>query len=168
MMFIIGNSKFSKQDQKRSNALLKTWNDTVGAGDMVIHIGKFAEDNAEYYTNSLNGLIVFVAGSKEAGVAGPTFRNLFLYDDLTFSQRKLPKKEVLCLLNISAAELTDTDIPEIVGKADSSWTHKYAGQRIVGHNYIYLLQKTVINVDCELWERKPVSITKLLQGLAHG
>jgi len=168
MIFIVGNAKFSMSDKKSSDRLVENWNKAVGRGDMVIHIGEFAKDNIEYFQSVLNGLTVYITNSSNSDLKGTKFKNLFLYDDLTFSQRKNPDKKVLCVLNTSAENLTDSNKPEVVGEADSDWTHKYAGQRIVGHDYMYLLKKTVINVDQSLWKNTPVPFTEILRGITNG
>jgi calcineurin-like phosphoesterase family protein len=169
MLFVIGNAKFSNKNKKRSLDRIKKWNEVVTPGDLVIHIGNFAENNQEYYQDMLNGMIVFVVGHEHTrSTSGTKFKSLFIYDDLTFSQRKQKKKTALCILSPRAKDLTDTDMPEIVGEAPSKWTHKRFGERIMGGDYAYLLDKSVINADCALWNHAPIPITTLLQGLING
>ena len=170
MLYLIGNVGFSGDTPEQNALRINNWNKTVRAEDMVIHVGNFSDGKADYYQLALNGLIVFVTGSEYnvEGNKGVKFKNLFLYSDGTFTLRNNPKRNAVFVVSTLAKNLTSSKIPEIVSDASAEWSRKRPGQHMRGAHYSYLLDKSVVNIDCSLWGEAPVSFNSLLMGSING
>jgi len=164
MYYVTANAKFSDADPDRNQKIIHNWNGIITNADTVLHLGNFAIDRPLYYLLQLNGLIVSVVGDSDDGFPGTKFKHLFLYSDGTISQRELSGREdVLCVLQAGEETLSDLDYPEIIGVTEGDWKLKSYGERIIGGDFSYLLNKPVINANIDLWDYRPISLQMITE-----
>ena len=90
-----------KNIEEMNEEIIKRWNNKVGNGDVVIHLGDFGMGSAKEITeikNKLNGTIILLKGNhdykaiKEAGFL--LARGSLEVEDMIFSHSPLSKKEI--------------------------------------------------------------------------
>jgi len=164
MHYVTANAKLTPTDPEYTRRVIHNWNEVVTNLDTVFHLGTFALERSAFYLQQLNGSTVAVVGNNETEFYGPKFRDLFLYADGTFHPRKLTGRgEVVCILRSGEKNLTDSEYPEIFAVDEGEWRARGSGERIVGADFAYLLNKPVVNVNIDLWDYKPVSIQMIVE-----
>jgi len=163
MYYIAGNALLSDADDERTQRIIRNWNAMVRNTDTVFHIGGFATGSSEYYLNQLNGLVVEIAGEEEIEFAGPKFKQLVINPDESYSKVVQPGQEMPVILTNRAEGITEYDHPVIIADRSASWMFKGCGERVIGPDYCYLLNKPVINADIDVLNFRPISLRMIIE-----
>lgn len=127
--------------------LIENWNNTVDPDDIVYHLGDFGYLNSnEYaeYLNKLNGHIVLIRGNHDDKNKVKTYIDKCMMTfggKEVFAQHHPPEEIPICDM-------------VICGHVHEKWKHKIYKK----HPNI-----PIINVGCDVWDYKPISVTTLLK-----
>lgn len=140
---IIRLAKRPFQDVQEMNAeMVRLWNETVGHGDTVFHLGDFAFDKAGIWRDRLNGQKVLIEGNHDKNRAKPDHK----YLEIEVGGRKV------VLFHYPIEE----------------WNGFYRGAVHVHchtHSPIRVTGKNRVNVSVEAWDYTPVSFDQILAEL---
>ena len=164
-IFVTANQQFGRDNalklynrpfpsiEEMNEALIESWNSVVSEEDKIYVLGNFAWDpeSAEAAINRLNGNIIAIPGEFDKAIEEidglkNTLKNVeYAPFDIEFVQ------EIGASVSywpMSEWPLKSKGIPSLIG---------YPGE-----NYKSDHKKNIINCNCDLWDYKPIEISKIL------
>lgn len=149
------NRPFDTVDQM-TEGLIENWNQVVGTGDLVYHLGNFAWDpkTAQTAISRLNGTIWFIPGEIDAP--------LFELREKGMLPKNATIKDPIMALEKMKATISYWPLKEWPRKSDGFWS--LIGYPGLGHRSNP--KEKLINVATDLWSYKPQELQHLL-GIFH-
>jgi calcineurin-like phosphoesterase family protein len=127
--------------QEMDWALIKNWNSVVTNNDIVFHIGDFAFKNFDAFKEFLQGQIIFIKGNHDE-------ENKIIIED--------------CVINFNQKNIYLNHFPDLCkaeynlcGHIHDKWKAKVEDG------------KYIINVGCDVWNYKPVSLQQIIEEFKH-
>ena len=161
-----------KSVEEMDNALIDNWNEVVGEHDEVYHLGDFSfmsRLRTESIVQRLNGQKTLVMGNHDKGTVGSYLSMGFAhvhklqngesleYGSGEFRMSHYPFQDALCdydhrdYLTVRAPSRDETSVPLVHGHVHDTWA----------------IRPSMVNVGCDVWHFKPVSLGTVLKGVNH-
>ncbi len=124
--------------------LVRRWNERVKEGDTVLYLGDFCfphpEYGVEYYTDQLNGEIIFIKGSHDSKINSHIVSCIVNYHGIDWWCQHEPPKKHRFTYNLCA-------------HVHEKWKLKRSGTHII------------LNIGVDQWEFYPVSFPEIIKFL---